>query len=139
VRYYSVGRGPVNTFICPEVSVVVSYGGPVGRIIGYDGRHHGYDLKWTPIGSWSTERRAQHAIDSEVLQRMYPRTVEALLAELQRGPVALDQDPANENRLARCDAGQIREISATLLEWRWPQSDVSEIVSRWRRLKGGEP
>jgi hypothetical protein len=115
------------------------YGFPAGRVLGHEGFYRAYDLEWSPIGSWSTERRALRAIDNAVLQSLYPRTVDALLADLQRGLVALDQDPANEMRLTRCDADQIREISATLLEWRWSQADVGRLVARWKRLReGGE-
>ncbi len=112
-----------------------------GILAGYiendaGGGHLAYDTDWSPIGGqWSTERRAAHAIDQYALQALYPPTVDVLLDELRRGLVCLDQDPANLNRLARCDEVQIRRISARLLERRWSKQDLVQLIATWRELR----
>ncbi len=117
---------------------VFAYGGPVGRIlVDDDGLYRAYDLHWSPIdGPRSTERRARHAIGQHALLSIYGTAVEALRAELRRGIIALDQDPANENRLVRCTPDDIRWLSQELLAGGWNKSDLAVLIAKWRRLRG---
>jgi hypothetical protein len=119
---------------------VFAYGGPSGRILGHEGWHHAYDITWSRIGPpWSTEQRALHAIGQHALLSIYRTYAEALMEELSRGLVALDQDPANQARLARCNAGQIREIAADLCARAWqvvhrlyPDAFDRDVPNPWR-------
>lgn len=55
-----------------SVCLVEAYGSVAGRIVtDDDGWHCAYDLDWRPVGRWSTERRAAHALDSHMLRRLY--------------------------------------------------------------------
>jgi hypothetical protein len=69
-------------------------------------------------------------------------TVEALLYGLRRGLSCLD-DPSNRDRLARCDAAAMKEISARLLDMKarskgaradWSKEDVGTLISVWRAM-----
>lgn len=125
--------------VCRSARPVFAYGARAGcLVVDGDGWHHAFDHEWSPIGRHSTERRALSAIDRYALLALYGTTVDVLLEELRRGLVALDQDVANLNRLARCDESQIREISAALLDWRWTPGDVAKFVARWRETRGNE-
>jgi hypothetical protein len=128
VRIYNAGHWPVN-YVC-------AYGEPAGRILIEDGRYQAYDMGWSPVGVWSTERRALHALDQHSLRSIYGTTSEALLTELRRGLIALDQEPANELRLARLNSEDIRWLSAELLAAGWRKGDLTKLVCRWRDLRG---
>jgi hypothetical protein len=128
VSSYSAGYVPVNMF-------VLAYGTPAGRILGYGGRYHAYDLTWSPIGSWSTERRALHGIGQHALLSMYGTYIDALLGELTRGLIALDQEPANVQRLMRCSESDIRNISTELLALGWSKNDLAKLIVKWRELR----
>jgi hypothetical protein len=125
--------------VCRSARPVFAYGGRAGcLLVDGDGWHHAFDHERSHISSHSTVRRALDAIDRHTLIALYGTTVEVLLQELRRGLVALDQDVANLNRLARCDESQIREISAALLDWRWSRQDVAKLATRWRESRGEE-
>jgi hypothetical protein len=128
----AAARGAVMT-------AVFAYGERAGYLTAdRDGWHHTFDHEWSRIGHHSTRRRALDAIDRHALLAIYGTTVDVLLQELGRGLIALDQDPVNMDRLARCNESQVRKISTVLLERRWSRQDVVKLLARWRQARGYE-
>jgi hypothetical protein len=51
---------------------VYAFGAPAGRIDrDAAGWHHTFDAARQPLGRWSTERRALHAIEQDMLLELY--------------------------------------------------------------------
>jgi hypothetical protein len=127
----------MGTVLYRSARPVFAYGAYAGQMVADDtGWHYTFDCDGSQIGHHSTEHRALHAIDAHRLLSIYGTTAEALLAELRRGLIALDQDPANENRLSRLNSDDIRRLSAELLASGWHKPDLARLIARWRVLRG---
>jgi hypothetical protein len=55
---------------------------------------------------------------------------------LRRGMSCLE-DSGNHNRLRRCDADAMKQITARLLGRGWPEDDIAKLVAAWHAVKGG--
>jgi hypothetical protein len=63
-------------------------------------------------------------------------TVEALMFGLRRGMSCLEE-PGNHDRLRRCDATAMKQITARLLGRGWPEDEIAKLVAAWHAVRGG--
>jgi hypothetical protein len=63
-------------------------------------------------------------------------TVEALMHGLRRGMSCLG-DSGNHDRLRRCDADAMKQITVRLLARGWPEDDIAKLITAWHAVSGG--
>jgi hypothetical protein len=102
-----------------------------------------------PVPSAASEKSEFSENSAPARFRTPQSTVDALLYVLRRGLSCLS-DPANQERLSRCDEAAIRTIAAELLTWpgqtrkgeprpwlpAWAPDDAGKLVDAWNALKG---